>query len=73
MRVSLERPAAESCNLGQDFIRGLGPLERRCVLVVSVEEITDRFLQRGGRTVGAALDLALGEQPEPSLNLIQPG
>ena len=65
----LERPAEESRNLGQDFIRRLDPLERRCVFVVSVQKSADRLLQRVDRTACAALDLALGEQPEPSLDL----
>ena len=57
---------------GQDVVGGFGPAKGLGVGIAGVDVGRDGGLQRGGRAVGAALDLLVGEQREEALDLVDP-
>ena len=59
-------------NGGGDLVGVLGPDEGFWVLVVVVDELTNRSLKFGGASVDASLDGARGEEREPSFDLVEP-
>ena len=63
-------PASEGCD---DFVGIGGPLEGLRVGVVIVEESVDRGLEVGDGPEDAALETALGQDGEKSLDGIEPG
>ena len=54
-------------------IGGFGPFEGFGVLVCRVDVVEDGALQLLGGAMDAAPDLLVGQQPEPALDLVQPG
>ena len=57
----------------EDVIGGFGPFEGFGVLVCRVDVVEDGALQLLGGAMDAAPDLLVGQQPEPALDLVQPG
>jgi TonB dependent receptor len=64
---------AKSFEFGQDGIGRIGPHEGLGVLIVMFDELMDFAFQIRHRVEGAAADRALRDQPEPALDLIEPG
>ena len=64
---------AEPLDGGEDVIGGFGPFEGFGVLVCRVDVVEDGALQLLGGAMDAAPDLLVGQQPEPALDLVQPG
>jgi hypothetical protein len=64
---------AEADDRGEDVVGALGPAEGLGIGVSGVDVGGDRRLKLGGGAVGAAPDLAVGEQAEEALDLVQPG
>jgi hypothetical protein len=57
----------------EDGIGGLGPDERRRIVVVGPDEGGDSGSQFVDAAMDAALDLLVGEQHVPALDLVEPG
>ena len=64
---------AEPLDGGEDVIGGFGPFEGFGVLVCRVDVVEDGALQLLGGAMDAAPDLFVGQQPEPALDLVEPG
>ena len=64
---------AEALDGAEDVIGGFGPFEGFGVLVCRVDVVEDGALQLLGGAMDAAPDLLVGQQPEPALDLVQPG
>lgn len=57
----------------EDGIGGFGPHEGLWVVIVGLDEGDDGGFQFEHAAVDAALNLLVGEQREPTLDLIEPG
>src|SRR6267143_2301900 len=64
---------SEPSNAVENRIGTLGPHEGFGLLVMHVDELQDRGFQFTHAVVRTSFDLALGQQSEPALHLIQPG
>ena len=64
---------AEALDGAEDVIGGFGPFEGFGVLVCRVDVVEDGALQLLGGAMDAAPDLLVGQQPEPALDLVEPG
>ena len=64
---------AKSFEFGKDGVGRCGPHEGPGVLIVVFDELMDFAFQVGHRVERAAADGALRDEPEPALNLIEPG
>jgi len=67
-----DRAVTKPFDGGQDVVGGFGPAKGLGVGIAGVDVGGDSGLQRGGRAVGAALDLLVGEQREEALDLVDP-
>ena len=67
-----DRAVTKPFDGGQDVVGGFGPAEGLGVGIAGVDVGGDGGLQRGGRAVGAALDLLVGEQGKEALDLVDP-
>ncbi len=63
---------AESGNLGQNLVGGLHPLEGSWGLVVGFEELFDSGLERSDIVMGTSLELLIGQNGKPPLDLVEP-
>ena len=72
MGLDGDRAVAKPFDGGQDVVGGFGPAKGLGVGIAGVDVGGDSGLQRGGRAVGAALDLLVGEQREEALDLVDP-
>src|SRR5882762_7503016 len=70
--VDGDRAVTKPFDGGQDVVGGFGPAKGLGVGIAGVDVGGDGGLQRGGRAVGAALDLLVGEQREEALDLVDP-
>jgi len=70
--MSSQSGSGESGDGGQDLVCGFGPSEGLWLLVMGLDELPDRSFQFLDAGMRAALDLSLGEQCEPSLDLVEP-
>ena len=70
--VSCKGGGAIVGDVGQNALGALGPLERCGLVVPCVDELHDRRLQLRYAQVRAALELTVGEDGEPALNLVEP-
>ena len=70
--MDTECSVAEALDGGEDVVGGLGPAEGFGVAVVGFHVALDGGLEFGGGAVCTALDLALGEQREEALDLVEP-
>src|SRR5439155_10858140 len=64
---------SEPSNAVENRLGTLGPHEGLGLLVMHVDELQDGGLQFPHAVVRTSFDLALGQQSEPALHLIQPG
>src|SRR6266478_427596 len=72
MGLDGDRAVTKPFDGGQDVVGGFGPAKGLGVGIAGVDVGGDGGLQRGGRAVGAALDLLVGEQREEALDLVDP-
>src|ERR1700738_2657506 len=70
--VDGDRAVTKPFDGGQDVVGGFGPAKGLGVGIAGVDVGGDSGLQRGGRAVGAALDLLVGEQRKEALDLVDP-
>ena len=70
--MDAECPLAEALDGSQDVVGGFGPSERMGIAVVGFDIALDGGFELGGRSVGAALDLLLGQEGEEALDLVDP-
>ena len=66
------RVGTEAGYLGQNLVGGLHPLEGSWGLVVDFEELFDGGLQCSDTVMGASLELLIGQNGKPSLDLVEP-
>jgi hypothetical protein len=71
--MSGESGSGEASDGGQDLVCGFGPVEGFGLAVMDSNELVDCGFQLLNASVRAALDLALGEECEPALDLVEPG
>ncbi len=64
---------AKSLEFGKDGVGGCCPHKGLRVLVVVLDEVIDLALEIGHGVEGAAADRTLGDQPEPTFDLVKPG
>src|ERR1700677_601101 len=57
---------------GRWMNHGLGPFERRCILVVGLHKLINRLAQLYRRREANALESLLAQNAEPTFHLIQP-
>ena len=65
--------SSKASDRSQDLISRFGPSKGLGLLVIDRDELPDGGLQLGHTAMRTALDLPLGEQGEPALDLIEPG
>ncbi len=56
-------------DLGEDLVGGLGPIKRRRVLVVRIQEVLDGLLEFPDAGVRTTLDLLGGQDAEPAFHV----
>ena len=71
--MSGETGGCEARDGGQDLIGRFGPPKGLWLLIIDGDELADSAFQLGNTAMRATLDLPLGEQGEPALDLIEPG
>jgi hypothetical protein len=64
---------AQAFDLGEDRFCDSGPHEGSGMLIVMLDERVDLALQVSHRIERAARDGLIGDQREPTLNLVEPG
>ena len=64
---------AKACEVGEDFVGCLGPLEWPAFVVVRINILVDGLSKRRDAAVRCALECVFGEQAEEAFNEIQPG
>ena len=59
-------------NGGNDLVRRLGPDEGFGVVVVLVDELSDRALELARAPMNTSLERSVGQEREPAFDLVQP-
>ena len=70
--LCLKRESAKTLDLGEDLVSTLDPPEGLRFLVVGFDEVVDGALESKHGTMRSSLDLLVGQQAEPALNLVEP-